>query len=357
MLSLLSTALACTDFYMPINGTQHRISGRTMDLGLDGGWVLSTVPRGLQRTQAANVPASGEAVNWTVRYGNVAFTAPKGGFPGIDMVGEAMNEKGLSCGALALVPTVMPPASTTKPNLHTYYVCQYVVDSFASVAEARKGLAQLNLWGHGYEGHDYVHWVLRDATGVSLVLESPQGTVEEFVDANDDQSGFGIMTNEPGFAYHLANVKHLQWKRGLIRQAVSVPGGFYPEERYMRAYMVKSAMPPPASLQEAVAQAVGTLNTITVPMGSQYGTDSGKTSGELGESDHSLWGVIRDHAAPAVYWRSALNPSLQRLRLQDADLAEGATPRTISVTGGPWFRDALAGESVVEAQEQEARAA
>ena len=32
------------------------------------------------------------------------------------------------------------------------------------------------------------------------------------------------MTNEPGFAYHLANVKHLQWKRTLARQAVPVPG-------------------------------------------------------------------------------------------------------------------------------------
>lgn len=342
MLSLLSTtALGCTDFYMPIANTSYRLSVRTMDLGTDGGWVMSTVPRGGARTQTP-APPVGEALNWTVRYGSVVFTAPESGFPAENAVGEALNEKGLSCGALALVPSKTPEASATKPNLHSNYVCQYVVDSFASVAEARAGLAAVQLFGHGYEGKDYVHWVLRDATGVSLVLESPAGELLDWVDENDDETGFGIMTNEPGFAYHLANVKHLFWKRTLARAAVPVPGSWYPEDRFMRAYMVKSAMPPPSSLQQAVAQAVGTLNVVTVPMGAPPGTDSGKASGELGDADHSLWGVVRDHAEPTLYWRSAANPSLQRLRLADVDLSAGAAPRRIVVSAGPWFHDAAA---------------
>ena len=67
------------------------------------------------------------------------------------------------------------------------------------------------------------------------------------------------------------------------------------------------------------------------------------------DADHSLFGVVRDHANRVVYWRSAINPSLQRLRLADADLATGATPRTLAVTSGPWFHDALQGAAPVEA--------
>lgn len=41
------------------------------------------------------------------------------------------------------------------------------------------------------------------------------------------------------------------------------------------------------------------MNTVTVPQGDQYGTDSG--SGE-GNGDHSCWGLVRDHKEPALYW-------------------------------------------------------
>eukprot|EP01047_Picozoa_sp_COSAG01_P018814 COSAG01_NODE_1028_length_12028_cov_5.688826_5_plen_39_part_00 len=35
------------------------------------------------------------------------------------------------------------------------------------------------------------------------------------------------------------------------------------------------------------------LNTVTVPMGAQWGTDSGAKSGE-GAGDHTLYGVLYD---------------------------------------------------------------
>ena len=199
-----------------------------------------------------------------------------------------------------------------------------------------------------------------EAPGEDAGTANP-GTLHMHDDPNDGKLGFGIMTNEPPFEYHLAkytpgeieprsnrdrgeieplppwghapypvtcvtadgqwsdpstrSARHLQWKRTLVRQAVTVPGTWYPEERFMRVLMVKQGMPPPKSMQTAVAQAVGVLNTITVPMGSPPGTDSGPTSVEHGDFDHSVFGVIRDHADPTFYYRSAYNPSLQRVRL------------------------------------------
>jgi hypothetical protein len=148
------------------------------------------------------------------------------------------------------------------------------------VAEVKEGLSKLNLWGNSCVGslvycRSYVHWVFRDASGKSLVLEYPDAEPHFFDDVNDGVNTFGIMTNEPNFEYHLMNVQHLLWKRTLARQAVPVPGSWYPEDRFMRAYMVKSAMPLPTSSQEAVAYAVAALNVVTVPMGNPPGTDTG----------------------------------------------------------------------------------
>ena len=99
----LSTSSACSDFYM--DSHPFRLSVRTMDLGQDGGWNISTVPRGLARDQGDSPPPSGESLRWRSKFGYLAFSAPLSGFPVNDAVGEAMNEKGLSCGALALVPS------------------------------------------------------------------------------------------------------------------------------------------------------------------------------------------------------------------------------------------------------------
>ena len=52
--------------------------------------------------------------------------------------------------------------------------------------------------------------------------------------------GFGIMTNEPTYNWHVQSVQHYEWKRGLERQAVAVPGNFYPEERFLRTHMIKA---------------------------------------------------------------------------------------------------------------------
>lgn len=61
-----------------------------------------------------------------------------------------------------------------------------------------------------------------------------------YLDLNDVKSGYGITTNEPYFDFHLQNINHYEWKRTLARQAVAIPGNFYPEERFLRVHMVKS---------------------------------------------------------------------------------------------------------------------
>jgi penicillin V acylase-like amidase (Ntn superfamily) len=92
----------------------------------------------------------------------------------------------------------------------------------------------------------------------------------------------------------------------------------------------------------AVLQAVHVLNTVTVPMGEQRATDSGK--GE-GQGDHTMWGAIYDHApTPTLYYRTSSNHNLLAVPLAELPLAPGDAPRRLPLSAAtlPWFVDVAA---------------
>jgi len=153
-----------------------------------------------------------------------------------------------------------------------------------------------------------------------------------------------VTTNEPPHSFHLQNLAHLQWKEARQRSAlhsVAVPGSWYPDERFLRLWMVRKALPPPATLPEALSNAMHLLDVVTVPPAakgaSQRGTDA--------PGDHTHYGVIYDHSAkqPTLYWRRASNHNLMRVRLADVELGLGARQRKLQLnpeTTLPWFTDA-----------------
>lgn len=173
------------------------------------------------------------------------------------------------------------------------------------MSEVAEALEHARIWGPEILSE---HFVMRDAKGMSLVVELINGKKNVYLDANDGVSGFGIMTNEPTFDWHLTNIEHYEWKRTLARQAVEVPGGWYPEDRYLRMYMVKQGMQnmglfdSVTDFDSALSLCAQVLNVVTVPMGYQYATDTGDNSGEGSGADHTMWAMVRDHSNPAIYW-------------------------------------------------------
>jgi len=320
-------ASACSNFAMD---NDFRIFVRTMDLRALPAvqWTIATKPQGSKGLRAS-------------KHGYAAFILALGQIEYDSIVVGGLNDAGLSCDLQTLLGTEYPPHNTSTDNIAASQFCRCALEGHGSIAELKAGLPSVNFVAPPItEPIGAAHWVFRDANGKGVVVEFLEGQMKVFDDNNDaGQTGFGIMTNEPRFEWQLQAVWHLKWKQSLARPSVSMPGSWYPDERFERIYLVKSGMPAPKEYQEAVMQAVHVLNTITVPMGNQIGTDSG--TGE-GRGDHTQWGVVYDHKRKIMYWRSQANQNMQRLRLADAEIAIGMKERYLAVESPrlPWYNDA-----------------
>ena len=75
------------------------------------------------------------------------------------------------------------------------------------------------------------------------------------------------------------------------------------------------------------------MNVISVPMGDQYGTDTdeGDSTG-----DHSVFGLIRDHAGKSIYWRDETNPTFRRVSFDEVDFSGR---KSMKLETGPYYID------------------
>jgi len=299
-----------------------------MDEGSDSyQWMIVTRPQGMPGLRSS-------------KFGYVGFVGKLGSGLEDTLVADGMNTAGLTCDAHTLLGSKNPGRNESLDNIDAAYICQWALEGYSSVADLKAALAGMNFVAAKDPLFQEQHWVFRDARGHGLVVEFLEGHTEIYDDFNDGgKTGFGVFTNEPPYLWQRDAVRHLQWKQSLKRSAVEMPGSWYPEARFQRLHLVKSGMPQPASYQEAIMQTVHVLNTVTVPMGLQMGTDSGKGEG-LG--DHTQYAIIYDSKNQIVYWRTQVNQNLQRLRLSDVGLEKGSKEQVIAAQSPrlPWFNDA-----------------
>lgn len=333
LICLYVVVKSCTDFYMRFD--EFHLSGRTLDLGSQANWTFSTWPLGQK---------SNELSDWEVKYGSLGLTANWFGdnnWLATSFYGDGINTAGLSCSCLVLEGTQYEEKSTSQQNVFAGLFCHYAVQSFESVLDLQAALESISIYGPDELAQ---HFVVRDASGKSLIIEVLEGKKQVYLDLNDGTTGYGITTNEPSFDWHLKTIQHYEWKRSLARQAMAVPGNFYPDDRFLRIHMMKSGIQDAGlanagDFQSAFALTVQVLNTVSLPMGYQYGTDTGEDSSEGSDPDHSVWGIVRDHNDPSIYWRDAMNPTFRRIRLGDLDLSEGAPHKIMKMEAGPLFID------------------
>ncbi len=316
ILALLAAVVqveSCTDFYM--NFTDYRLSARNMDLGTHSNWTISTWPRmNIHSTSPGDLAdlikkQQPPLAYWPARYATVGISGNWFGddkYPFPSFFADSLNEKGLSCAFLMLLDTKYQKRDENKENIFAGLFCHYVAQTYTNVLDLKDALPNIAIWGPDILAQ---HFIVRDAKGHSLVIECMDGMQHVYLDLNDGKTGFGVTTNEPTFDWHLENINHYEWKRTLARQAIAIPGNFYPEERFLRTHMIKAGMQQQGlfkagavNYQYAVSLTAQVLNTVNVPEGDQYGTDSGDSGASEGAADHTVWAIIRDHADPTLYW-------------------------------------------------------
>ncbi len=311
-------------------GTGERIvTGRSMDWEVEIGTNLWALPRGVERTGSAG-PGS---LEWTSKYGSVVAS-------GYDIsTTDGLNEAGLAANLLWLAESQYPSGEGTHSALSLSLWAQYILDNYATVAEAVAALSAtplhiMTIEVPGQQRLATLHLALSDASGDSAIVEYIDG--EQVIHHGRE---FQVMTNSPIFDKQLAISEY--WKE--IGGTVMLPGTNRAADRFVRASFYIDAVPKTADQLEAVAVALGVVRNASVP----YGI----TTPEAPNISSTRWRTAIDHTALRYFFESALSPSTFWVDLKNLDLSEGAP--TLRLELGEGQKTVYTGETSAQFKEAE----
>ena len=297
------------------------LTARSMDYKVDTGTHLWVLPRGTAR----NGNVGPDSLAWTSRYGSVVATA-------WDIATtDGMNEAGLVANLLWLAESEYPDRASGKPGLSMSLWAQYMLDNFASVAEAVAYLRDepFTLVSDSAPGETRVatlHLSLSDAAGDSAIIEYIGGA--QVIHHNRD---FTVMTNSPAFDEQLALESY--WAQ--IGGTVMLPGTNRASDRFARAAFYTRALPRSADWRESLASVFGVIRNVSVP----YGI----TTPDQPNIASTRWRTVADHGRKRYYFESALAPNVFWVELDKFDFRPGA--RTLKLDLGQGQRTVYAGQA------------
>jgi choloylglycine hydrolase len=295
---LFSPAFACTRFVYHGAGDLV-ITGRSMDWKVDVGTNLWVFPRGMARDGEAGP----NSITWTSKYGSAIAS-------GYDVATtDGMNEAGLVANVLWLVESKYPAYDGKTPGLAISVWAQYVLDNFATVAEAVAALENepFTLVTANVPGEDRLttlHLSISDATGDSAIFEYING---KQVIHHGRQ--YQVMTNSPIFSEQLALDAY--WKQ--IGGTVMLPGTNRAADRFARVSFYVNAIPKTENSVEAIASAFSVIRNASVPFGIATPDEPNISS--------TRWRTVSDHKRKLYFFESVLTPNVFWVDLTKLDLS------------------------------------
>jgi choloylglycine hydrolase len=299
------------------------LTTRSMDWVGDIGTNLWIFPRGMQRDGACG----DRSAKWTSKYGSVIASAFDAA------TSDGMNEKGLVTSLLFLSESEYPqPAADDKrPFVSVSVWAQYVLDNFASVAEAVAALRAepfLVATGMTPDGHEgTVHLAISDPTGDSAIFQYIDGKLAIYHGRQ-----YQVMTNSPPFDQQLA--LNAYWEQ--IGGTVMLPGTNRSADRFVRASFYINAVPQTTDERLAVASAFSVIRNVSVPLGIT-------TPGQPNISS-TRWRSVCDHKNQRYYFESTISPSVFWVNLADVDFSQGAPVKKLAVSQGEIYSGNTAGK-------------
>lgn len=290
------------------------VTGRTMD------WFVSDMdtnmwlyPRGLERNSNTKTP-----LNWKSKYGSIVVTIYEGA------AADGMNEKGLVANLLYLAESKYPlaEAEDKRPTLPISAWAQYVLDSYATTAEAVEGMRKEEfrmvpiIAPTGEPGT--VHLSVSDASGDSAIFEYIDGKLKIH-----HGKQYQVMTNSPIFSEQIPLANY--WKS--IGGDTMLPGTNRPADRFARASYYINEASQTADPRRAVATVFSVMRNVSVPIGI-------KIPGKPNIAD-TLWLTVSDQKNKVYFYQDTNGPSILWVKLSELELKEGSGVRKLQLDGNP----------------------
>jgi len=314
-------AAACTRAVY-LGSADTVITGRSMDWAEDMHTNLWVFPRGTERDGAAGP----KALKWKAKYGSLVAS-------GYDVgTADGMNEAGLVANLLYLAES---DYGTTegKPPLSMALWAQYMLDNFATVAEAvadqeKEPFRVVTAVLPNGEAAQ-LHLAISDATGDSAIFEYLGG---KLVIHHGRQ--YQVMTNSPSFDQQLA--LNAYWEQ--IGGLTFLPGTNRAADRFARAsFLIKaiptaespayiSAVPDHTFANQAAASVLSVMRSVSVPLGI--------TTPDQPNISSTLWRTVSDQKNKVYFFDSSTSPNTFWVPLADLDFSPGAPVMKLDLTGG-----------------------
>ena len=287
------------------------ITGRSMDWSEEMYTNIWVFPQGMERHGGQQ----SDSIQWTSKYGSVVASAYEAG------TADGMNDAGLVTNLLYLVESEYPEADD-RPSLVISAWAQYMLDNFATVAEAVED-AQQNHYRivtvsapTGKAGT--VHLSISDATGDSAIFECVGGELK--IHHSRD---YQVMTNSPVYEQQLA--LNAYWEQ--IGGTVMLPGTNRAADRFARASFYINAIPKTSDRFEAAAAVFSVIRNASVPRGI--------STPDQPHISSTIWRTVADQTNLIYYYEDTASPSVFWVNLGEMDLSPESGVRRLALTGQP----------------------
>ena len=330
---------ACTS--LVLNGNDGgRVYGRTMEFGIPLQSQVMQMPRGYRNVGIGPDGTAGNGKSWNSKYAVVGANVF-----GLPFFVDGLNEAGLAGGMLNAPNTAryqVVPAGQESNSIAPQQLLTYVLGNFATVDEVRRALpnmyvsnAPMKEWG----GLPKARMTLHDAQGGSLVVEYLDGRLVM------TDNVIGVMTNDPAFSWHLANIGNYANLGGLDKKPLEVKGTVFPpassgnglhgipgsmlsSDRFVRAALYVLNTPTDATTDVQRGRAWHILNNFDIPYGSIYLDASSGYGGGANAYEFTEWTVVADLKNRTYSIRSFENPGVQTFDFKSFDLDGKTTTST-----------------------------
>ena len=203
---------------------------------------------------------------------------------------DAINERGLAAAALSFVGNaVYRDKEAEKYNVASFELIPWILSECDSVAEAKKLILKTNITAESFSSDMQptpLHFIISDKNG-SITVESVNDGIKVY------ENPLGVLTNNPPFEYHLANVSAYMYldscqskntiapdvnlehtSRGM--GAFGMPGDFSSQSRFVRALFIKNHIEPNIENGE-ISKFFHAMDSVTVPYGCVLNDSGEKT--------------------------------------------------------------------------------